>query len=692
MLFEQILSLLKGAVGVSKFLREEGIVLKDEPVVGEANEGAKGASVGGAKTTTTALTAAADLSHKSISELLRLRKESHSLITFDEMKRLWDTCLSFTLSIEKFSGQKAYGLRSTLLTQAKAFVERRHEANMASLVSALDGERWNQCDVSSERQAALERLCSGRAVLSGQGTIDVATGAPSSTSATTARPEGAKLAEADVEGKRYKVVWSCLLLVEMVMSNVACAAHFQTLSTNVVGKVCELLRLFNSRTTQLVLGAGAIHSAARLKSINAKHLSIVTQCLGLVVTILPHVRAALVAQLPSKQHSLLLELDKIKKEYGEHNEKVLAKLVSIIGGIIERGLAPRIAKIDFDARAKSMPTPSIEEVNGANYENSVTCCQFLDGISVNARKMHQVLVALLPPEDLIDVFSRIFAYVDTKVPVLFLAAAAAEGDKQTVAAAKAAADAASQRARQGGGTVVALPPQPGPAFHMPKTKEGKLRMILEVDSMSKTLNRLPNVQPWDFTAVRVLERELDVEFNLNSGPSDSAGDISEASEEHPSSRDDTMQTEDDTKQTEEQQEPPEQDGEGLPDEGGTPAVKDGEEEVQEEEEPPTPVAKEDGEVGPTSDTVDATVDQGEGTDTAAEPSSLENGGSSAAVEADNNVGEIATDNLPEMEVMPATPDAPTGVNSAEPPLPSEVPMAENSTSMEQPSEDDDGDS
>ena len=62
-------------------------------------------------------------------------------------------------------------------------------------------------------------------------------------------------------------------------------------------------------------------------------------------------------------------------------------------------------------------------------------------------------------------------------------------------------------------------------------------MILEVDSMSKALNRLPNVQPWDFTAVRVLQRELDVNFGLNSGTS--AGAI-EATKDDPSPPEDSQ--------------------------------------------------------------------------------------------------------------------------------------------------------
>jgi len=247
------------------------------------------------------------------------------------------------------------------------------------------------------------------------------------------------------------------------MMNIDCAAHFQSLATNVVSKVSELLRLFNSRSTQLVLGAGAIHSAARLKSINAKHLSLVTQCLGMTIAILPHVRAALMAQLPPKQHNLLTDLDSIKKEYGEHNEKVLNKFVTIVGGIVEHGLAPRIGGTNFDTRARQLS----EDVN------PLPCCNFLDGVSTNTRKMHHVLNSLLPQDHLQDVFSRILAFLDHKVPSLFDAAEAS------------------------------------PKFSYPTTDAGKRRMLLEVETMTNSLNALDRVLPWEFTAVAVLERKLD---------------------------------------------------------------------------------------------------------------------------------------------------------------------------------------
>jgi vacuolar protein sorting-associated protein 54 len=157
MLFEQVLGLLWGAVAVNKFCIEEGLVFDDKSNVSDAN--ASDSTSGNdhsespqhtPSATAAALAAAVDLAEKSVSELLRLRREAHSLVSFDGMRQLWDTSLTFTLQLERFSGRKAYGLRSTLLAQAKSFVERKHEANMSTLAAAMDGERWVQCNVSHQ--------------------------------------------------------------------------------------------------------------------------------------------------------------------------------------------------------------------------------------------------------------------------------------------------------------------------------------------------------------------------------------------------------------------------------------------------------------------------------------------------------------------------------------------------------------
>ncbi|GKY92247.1 hypothetical protein MPSEU_000195900 [Mayamaea pseudoterrestris] len=471
MLFESILTLLNAASGVNDFCMTEGYIFAESENKSNDNGKTIDTSAVPSGPMVPVLASAAELASKSISELVRMRKEAHSLVSLDEMKKIWDKCMSFAAQTEAIGGHSASNLRSTLLAQAKAFVERKHESNMSALVAALDSERWTQWEVKHERQIAINRLCQGRSVIM------------STADEEAARENTSKSPLVEVEGRSYKVVWSCLLLVEMTINNIAAATYFPSLSSNIVAKVSELLRLFNSRSTQLVLGAGAIHSAARLKSINAKHLSMVTQCLGMTIALIPRIRSALMTHLPTKQHMLLTSFDQIRKEYADHNEKVLNKFVTIIGGIVEHGLAPKIPGTDFDAKS---------QLSSVNADGSILCCVFFEGVSTNARKMHQVLASLLPHDHLQDVFSRIFSFLDQKIPSLFISMSEAlTSDK----------NGSTQRS--------------APAFRFPNTDGGKKQMLLEAEVMTKNLNALPGVFPWDFTIVSVLGKHMMYELYLN---------------------------------------------------------------------------------------------------------------------------------------------------------------------------------
>jgi len=258
-----------------------------------------------------------------------------------------------------------------------------------------------------ERQKELTRLASGQAFIPGK----LATGTASADgingegavgiAAIKPRKAGKReLSDAVVEGSTFKVVWSVLLLVEMVAANLATAAHFPTLATDVLQRVVELLRLFNSRATQLVLLAGAMHSAARLSKITAKHLALTSQCLGLVMALLPHTRAALSAQLPPKHHLLLVEMDRVKQDYLEHHERILSKFVSIVGEIVE-SLSNSIGSTDWDR------------------SGGASNCQFIVDSIKNITTMHKVLSAQLPPEQVQEIFSRIFDLLNHKVPDYF---------------------------------------------------------------------------------------------------------------------------------------------------------------------------------------------------------------------------------------------------------------------------------
>lgn len=149
LLIEEIQSILSMAHRVDEFCASEGIFGEGSSSSNSHDNDNDANPRQKQRWTKEAVAQGADLATKSIAELLRLRKEAHSLISLTEMKQLWDTCIDFTTRMEGYGDQtRAVSLRSTLVGQAKAFLDRTHESNMSALVAALDSERWSQCEVS----------------------------------------------------------------------------------------------------------------------------------------------------------------------------------------------------------------------------------------------------------------------------------------------------------------------------------------------------------------------------------------------------------------------------------------------------------------------------------------------------------------------------------------------------------------
>ncbi|KAM3577725.1 hypothetical protein VYU27_000269 [Nannochloropsis oceanica] len=378
-----------------------------------------------------------DLCQRHIASLLNARKDAHVRMELGQMKVLWDSTAHFVSAMERISGTAGFGLKSTLLTQAKLFVEHLHEDASAQLLVALDAERWVQADVGTERQAEIDRLIAGKAVLASypsspivfapesnerfssslqqqqqqqqeEGDDDgdlsrsndagdtaaaaaaAATGVTAAISNSGISRKKEKATEAIVGEGHYKVVWSALLLVTLLSNYLNVAANFPTLAMDVMQRVVDLLRLFNARTAQLVLGAGAIQATARLRSITAKHLALAAQCLGLVIVLIPHVRAALGAHLQAKQRAFLLELDRLRQEYAEHQGRILGKFVGIIGELVAQSAANTgLRETDWDAMGSA-------------------ACRFVEEVIKGVSTMHKVLVGFLPAGHVQDVFGRVF--------------------------------------------------------------------------------------------------------------------------------------------------------------------------------------------------------------------------------------------------------------------------------------------
>lgn len=351
------------------------------------------------------LTTACELTQKSISQLLNLRKDSNVRMPVDKMKVLWLNSLKFISTIEKSTNVTAYILRQNIHTQSKQFIDHLHESYKGKLVNTLDNERWVQCDVSTERQHEVTKLVSGKTLLSSLSMTSTSSVSVTSSPSTNNDSLNIKVKKESRpvfidELNKYHVVWSVLCLVDIILVYLELSIIYQPILTELIPKIIELIRLFDHRTRQLVLGAQSIQSAARLKSISARHLAITAQSINFLASLLSSIRAALLSQLPPKQHLLLTEFDRVAYELQDHHSALVAKFVSIVSDFID-AFSSKLKNVDWDKTTSS------------------GTCEYFEEVLRNVTALHRVLIQLLPNEQLQDIFSRIFLLLNRKIPAHF---------------------------------------------------------------------------------------------------------------------------------------------------------------------------------------------------------------------------------------------------------------------------------
>lgn len=80
-----------------------------------------------------------------------------------------------------------------------------------------------------------------------------------------------------IEERNYFAVSATLEVLILLVDYLKLIMNLPSLTTDTMSRVIELMKAFNSRTCQVVLGAGAMRSAG-LKNITAKHLGVRLCC------------------------------------------------------------------------------------------------------------------------------------------------------------------------------------------------------------------------------------------------------------------------------------------------------------------------------------------------------------------------------------------------------------------------------
>tara|TARA_B110000008_G_scaffold131165_1_gene133342 strand:+ start:95 stop:1855 length:1761 start_codon:yes stop_codon:yes gene_type:complete len=272
-----------------------------------------------------AVLALADASQGAMAKILASRASTNARLTLREFSKICDAAESFLAKAESLSGgRRCLSLRGALNTQCKDFMSVRHAAYAAKLGSVLESETWTAVSpVPGEYQRILDAGFEPCVAAEGgaEGGADTAVHDDDDTAVRDALVLPG--------GERVVPVGASLALLKMCADHLAVARRVPSLGPVAVYKIAELLRVFNSRTSQLVLGAGSMRTAG-LRSITAKHLALAQQSVRLFLEVTPAVSAALSPTLPdTRRTQLLSEFTSTVRDLEKHKTELQTKMVSI---------------------------------------------------------------------------------------------------------------------------------------------------------------------------------------------------------------------------------------------------------------------------------------------------------------------------------------------------------------------------
>ncbi|EMR64383.1 putative garp complex component protein [Eutypa lata UCREL1] len=212
----------------------------------------------------------------------------------------------------------------------------------------MESDQWSAKDFAEKDTTLLERIleCSTRdAAAWSEGSKIWEPYPDEEENAASGRPRaesnGAtkeKTRSAVIDGESFILPNSAILCLEGMSHFLHLITSIPSMASDISTSLIAYLQLFNSRCTQLILGAGATRSAG-LKNITTRHLALAAQALSFIATLIPHVREFVrrhAATGPNVHNAavanLMGEFDKVRRLFQEHQNNIYDKFVEIMTG------------------------------------------------------------------------------------------------------------------------------------------------------------------------------------------------------------------------------------------------------------------------------------------------------------------------------------------------------------------------
>ncbi|CAF4224161.1 unnamed protein product, partial [Rotaria magnacalcarata] len=289
-------------------------------------------------------------------------------LSLDEYSQIVKLIENFILHVNGDDKKyKSRPLRTFLQSQTSKFLTHFHDERKQRVVTTLDNEQWKQVPVPRSIQNSVDELFNLSSSINSNGSETLT-----------------------IDNEHFIVSNSALHLFMLVLDYCSCAQLLTSSSINdVEHRLIELLNLFNSKTCQSVLGAGAV-KLGKIKTISAKILAITCRCLQFIKIILPKIKSHYDQLQASSESTSTIssissakQFEQLAKLYSEHIDEIHGKLISIIETTFNDTLS------SYEVRA---PMPS-------------DCFRTL--VTRHITAFYNAVARIVSPSDLILLFTRL---------------------------------------------------------------------------------------------------------------------------------------------------------------------------------------------------------------------------------------------------------------------------------------------
>lgn len=309
---------------------------------------------------------AVDAAQTQITKLLKVRSEATTHLPLDRFLRYFNLCRLFADECEAVSGRSGAALKGVVNNHISDFVSRFGDIEKQDLAKAMDSDRWDPKDLDEADKAVLARILKGMTTDPGEwgqaGAIlnsldEGLNGMATKQTNGDTKEKSKNPIPAIVDEEKYFISESSTVVLRGIDRFETLLAVIPSMTSEVSTALCEYLKVFNSRLCQLILGAGAMHSAG-LKNINTKHLAIASQTLSFIIAILPYIREC------ARRHSSggkppLAEFDNVKRLLQDQQVSIHDKLIDILSNRAAVHVR-NLKKIEWDKDTERDVSPNME--------------------------------------------------------------------------------------------------------------------------------------------------------------------------------------------------------------------------------------------------------------------------------------------------------------------------------------------